>query len=106
MKETMKKVYAGALGTAIAITPLSASAAGEDPIGLVQNIANGVGNFFLISAPSVGTAVIMGLGFMNLLSNDAHKKAEYKSGIKTTFAIVALIVSAGGLMKWFTALIQ
>ncbi|HDX9701723.1 TPA: hypothetical protein ROY42_005646 [Bacillus thuringiensis] len=105
MKNLWKKVYGTAVGTSVLVTPTLASAAGKEPAQLVQSIADGVSNFFLISAPSVGTAVFMGIGFMYLLSNDSHKKSEYKSHMKKTFIIVACIVSAGGFMKWFTNMI-
>ncbi|MCP8968947.1 hypothetical protein [Ectobacillus ponti] len=79
--------------------------AADDPIVIVRNVTNGLINFFMIVAPSLGTAAIMALGTMYIVTNDSGKKGDYKKNMKEILFIVALVLSAGAIMKWFIGLL-
>lgn len=87
------------------LVPQQAFAISDDPTTIVKNVANGIINFFMIIAPSIGTATIMALGVMYSLTNSSGKKSEYKSSMKDTFIVVAIVMCAGVLMKWFLGLL-
>jgi hypothetical protein len=88
----------------IALVPQSVWAA-DDPTTIVKNVANGLINFFMVVAPSIGTAAIMAMGVMYTMSTSSGKKGEYKKGMKDTLIIVAVVMSAGVIMKWFLSLL-
>ncbi|WP_416825996.1 TrbC/VirB2 family protein [Ectobacillus polymachus] len=87
------------------LIPEHAFAINDDPTTIVKNVANGMINFFMIIAPSIGTAAIMALGIMYILTNSSGKKSEYKSNMKDIFIVVAIVMCAGILMKWFLGLL-
>ncbi|MBO9128968.1 hypothetical protein [Bacillus sp. 165] len=104
----MKKqgyLYVAVFLFCIGMMPAAVFAASDDPTVIVKNVANGIINFFMIVAPSIGTAAIMAMGVMYSLTNSAGKKSQYKSNMKETFFIVAVVMSSGIIMKWFLGLL-
>jgi len=100
-----KRTYILLTAFTIVCLPQSVFAASDDPSVLVKNVANGIINFLMVVSPSIGTAAIMTLGVMYKLTNQSGKKSEYKHNMKETFIIVAVVMSAGGIMKWFLGLL-
>jgi hypothetical protein len=103
--KSWKRLYIAALLFCMVLAPNSVFAANDDPTTIVKNVANGIINFFMVVSPSIGTAAIMSMGVMYSLTNSSGKKSEYKSNMKDTFIIVAVVMSAGALMKWFLGLL-
>lgn len=100
-----KRAYLIMFVVSILLVPQLVFAASADPATIVKQVADGIINFFMVVSPSIGTAAIMALGVMYKLTNSASKKSEYKSNMKDTFIVVAVVMSAGAIMKWFLGLL-
>lgn len=100
-----KRLYVSILVFCAGMAPYIVLAASDDPTTIVKNVANGLINFFMVVSPSIGTAAIMAMGVMYNLTSSAGKKGEYKKNMKDTFIIVAIVMSAGAIMKWFLGLL-
>ncbi|MFX3625299.1 MAG: TrbC/VirB2 family protein [Ectobacillus sp.] len=101
----LKRMYAILLATVVLVIPHPVFAVSDDPTTIVKNVTNGIINFFMIVSPSIGTAAIMALGIMYKLTNSSSKKSEYKNHMKETLIVVAIVLSAGVIMKWFIGLL-
>lgn len=98
-KFTVNKWFLKALGVSAVFMPTQAFAA-DDPTSLVTGLTNKLTNFFLVVTPSIATVALMSLGVMYKITNDSHKKSEYKSHMKSTGIITLLVMSASGIVNW------
>ncbi|MGG1571657.1 hypothetical protein [Fictibacillus sp. NRS-1165] len=96
----VQKGYAMAATAGVALFPTSAFAANANFEAGVQGIFETIIDFGLILCPLAATAMVMWFGFMAKFSTDRGKKSDNKEHIKSTLAIAALIMMAGGLVKW------